>query len=156
MRGTVKYAKFAAGLYYCEVVSAREATNARGEEIIAVTYEVMDGPRAGTTFPERLSFVSQKFLKALDEPHELNAEWDTNRWAGKCLWVEVKYTPPPEEWPRYSHYKDDPRQNDLPKFEPKKKPEPAEKFFKRTEPESRAKVFDDIPAGAEAPDDDIF
>lgn len=105
MRGTLKFAKYPAGMYDCVVLDVQAGLSSKKEDIIIVTYEVQSGPRENETFKEKLSFISQKFLAALGEPSEINDEWDTQRWIGKPVIVEVKYSPAPEEWPRYAHFK---------------------------------------------------
>lgn len=108
MRGTVKYAKFEVGDYECMIVGVKAGVTSKDRDVIIVKYQVMSGPKKDKTFTEQMSFVSQKFLQAIGEPHESDAQWDTERWPHKTLWVRVKYSPLDAEgnggWARYAHF----------------------------------------------------
>lgn len=109
MRGKVRFAKYPPGVYYCQIADVTMGLNTKKEEIIIVKYQVVDGDHASETFTERLNSVSSRFLKGIGEPAELNADWDTEKWKGKFLWVTVKYSDDEAQWPRYHHSQEDPR-----------------------------------------------
>lgn len=114
MKGKVKFAKFPPGLYYCQIEDVKAGINSKQEEIMVITYRIQAGERKDQTFKERLKSVSSMFLKGIGEPSELNADWDTERWRGKFLWVDVKYSLDEAQWPRFGHHQHPPAGMDVP------------------------------------------
>lgn len=114
MRGKVKFDKFPPGLYYCQIEDIKAGISSSGKDLIVVSWRVLDGPKQGELFKERLYNVSSKFLEALGEPHGLGNDWDTERWRSKLAWVQVKYSEDEAQWQRFGHHANNPMEKEPP------------------------------------------
>lgn len=85
-----------AGRYNLRIVSATEKVSKKGDPMVVVDYEVMDGPYAGrlVKFHNIVFFtdkttngagMSKTFLKTIGLPFEGSVTVDASKWVGRCL-----------------------------------------------------------------------
>lgn len=92
------------GKYNLRIVSATEKKSSKGDDMVVVDYEIMDGPFIGEEI--RFHYVvffknkgtkgagmSKTFLRVIGEPYEGKVSVDPNRWVGKCLTAKVVQEP---------------------------------------------------------------
>ncbi len=85
------------GKYNLRIVSAEEKYSKKGDPMVVVDYEVMDGPYAGRSvrfhyvvfFNDKTSKgagISKNYLKTIGLPYEgQNVNVDASKWVGRCL-----------------------------------------------------------------------
>jgi hypothetical protein len=82
--------------YNLRIVSAVEKTSKKGDPMVAVDYEVMDGPFAGRLLKYHYvvffrdkevsgAGLAKHYLKVIGQPHEKKVLVDCREWLGKCL-----------------------------------------------------------------------
>lgn len=85
-----------AGRYNLRIVTATEKVSKKGDPMVVVDYEVMDGPHAGRLvkfhyivfFTDKIAKgagMSKTFLKTIGLPFEGQITVDPNQWIGRCL-----------------------------------------------------------------------
>lgn len=85
-----------AGRYNLRIVAATEKVSKKGDPMVVVDYEVMDGPYAGRLvkfhyivfFTDKMAKgagMSKTFLKTIGLPFEGSVTVDPSQWIGRCL-----------------------------------------------------------------------
>lgn len=93
-----------AGRYNLRIVSANEKYSKKGDPMVVVDYEVMDGPYAGRLvkfhyivfFNDKTAKgagMSKTFLKTIGLPFEGQVTVDASKWIGRCLVGKVVLEP---------------------------------------------------------------
>lgn len=93
-----------AGRYNLRIVAANETVSKKGDPMVVVDYEVMDGPHAGRLvkfhnivfFQDKTSkgaWMSKMYLKTIGLPFEGSVTVDPAKWVGRCLIGKVVIEP---------------------------------------------------------------
>lgn len=84
------------GRYNLRIVTATEKVSKKGDPMVVVDYEVMDGPYVGRLvkfhhvvfFKDKMvpaAGISKHFLKTIGLPYEGKEIVDSSKWVGRCL-----------------------------------------------------------------------
>lgn len=92
------------GKYNLRIKSAIEKKSSKGDDMVVVDYEIMDGPFIGEEI--RFHYVvffknketkgagmSKTFLRVIGEPYEGRVSVNPEKWIGRCLTAKVVQEP---------------------------------------------------------------
>lgn len=83
------------GSYYVEIYSAKDQISRADNDMVCVTYSVLNDEYKNAKVFEYLTFTEKSmgrikhFLHMINEPYEGNCQIDSGNWIGKCLKITV-------------------------------------------------------------------
>ena len=94
------------GTYLAEVRKAKETKTKKGDPMVIVTWALLDGPEAGRTVDDFISFVSEMvgrnnhLLRVLGQPHSAEVAVDAAQWVGAQCRLKLTIEALPNGMPR--------------------------------------------------------
>lgn len=95
------------GKYWVEIIDKKDKTTEGGDPMVSIKMIVSRGTYQdeawvwdNIVFPglgspaEKIKGRTKRFLHAIGEPHEGEIDWDSDRWIGKEVQIEVKHEAP--------------------------------------------------------------
>jgi len=139
------------GSYHVEIYSAKDQKSNAGNDMVNVTYSVLNDEYKNARVFEYLTFTEKSmgrikhFLHMINEPYEGNCQIDSGNWIGQCLKIDVAIETSqdyPDKNRVIAHWPFEPAQEEAYKAEKKAKSRKNYQANKQTAKETKDKKRD--------------